>query len=134
MPPQGRIPKNNIEVLSYYSIIYIYIYYATLLNSVKFNSIPKKVRANPRENENSQSKVPKQSPGESSRPSAVFAVSGPLPGTWRSKKTDSGPDFRLTRSRHPSASGMRIGSSAGDGWAARRDPKGNMRVFYGAGL
>ena len=50
------------------------------------------------------------------------------------KKTDSGPDFRLTRSRHPSASGRRIGSPAGDGWAARRDPKPNIRVFYDAGL
>jgi hypothetical protein len=50
------------------------------------------------------------------------------------KKTDSGPDFRLTRSRHPSASGRRIGPSAGDGWAARRDPEANMRVFYDAGL
>ena len=50
------------------------------------------------------------------------------------KKTDSGPDFRLTRSRHPSASGRRIGPSAGDGWAARRDPETNVRVFYWAGL
>jgi hypothetical protein len=50
------------------------------------------------------------------------------------KKTDSGPDFRLTRSRHPSASGRRIGPSAGEGWAARRDPETNMRVFYDAGL
>jgi hypothetical protein len=51
------------------------------------------------------------------------------------KKTDSGPDFRLTRSRHPraSASGRRIGSSAGDGWAARRDPETNMRVFFWGG-
>ncbi len=49
------------------------------------------------------------------------------------KKTDSGPDFRLARSRHPSASGRRIGSSPGDGWAARRDPEANVRVFYGAG-
>jgi hypothetical protein len=58
-----------------------------------------------------------------------------LQGTgWSKKKTDSGPDFRLTRSRHPSASGRRIGPSAGDGWAARRDPETNMRVFYGAGL
>ena len=58
-----------------------------------------------------------------------------LQGTgWSKKKTDSGPDFRLTRSRHPSASGRRIGPSAGDGWAARRDPKANMRVFYEAGL
>ena len=45
------------------------------------------------------------------------------------KKTDSGPDFRLTRSRHPSASGRRIGPSAGDGWAARRDPKTNSSVL-----
>jgi hypothetical protein len=50
------------------------------------------------------------------------------------KKTDSGPDFRLTRSRHPSASGRRIGPSAGDGWAARRDPETNAGVFYWAGL
>ena len=50
------------------------------------------------------------------------------------RKTDSGPDFRLTRSRHPSASGRHIGSPPGDGWAARRDPKANIRVFYGAGL
>ena len=50
------------------------------------------------------------------------------------KKTDSGPDFRLTRSRHPSASGRRIGPSAGDGWAARRDTEANIRVFYDAGL
>ena len=55
-------------------------------------------------------------------------------GTGRSeKKTDSGPDS-FTRSRHPSASGRRIGSSAGDGWAARRDPKANRVVFYEAGL
>ena len=53
---------------------------------------------------------------------------------WSKKKTDSGPDFRLTRSRHPSASGRRIGSSPGDGWAARRDPEANRRVFYEAGL
>ena len=60
----------------------------------------------------------------------------PLPAGYRvvEKKTDSGPDFRLTRSRHPSASGRRIGSSAGDGWAARRDPEANRRVFYWAGL
>ena len=59
-----------------------------------------------------------------------------LQGRYRvvEKKTDSGPDFRLTRSRHPSASGRRIGSSPGDGWAARRDPETNMRVFYDAGL
>ena len=50
------------------------------------------------------------------------------------KKTDSGPDFRLTRSRHPSASGTRIGSSPGDGWAARRGPKWKRGVFYDAGL
>jgi hypothetical protein len=61
---------------------------------------------------------------------------GPLPAGYRAvgKKTDSGPDFRLTRSRHPSASGRRIGSSPGDGWAARRDPETNSRVFYWAGL
>ena len=59
-----------------------------------------------------------------------------LPAGYRvvEKKTDSGPDFRLTRSRHPSASGRRIGPSAGDGWAARRDPETNIRVFYDAGL
>ncbi len=50
------------------------------------------------------------------------------------KKTDSGPDFRLTRSRHPSASGRRVGPSPGDGWAARRDPETNAGVFYWAGL
>ena len=55
-----------------------------------------------------------------------------LQGTgWSKKKTDSGPDFRLTRSRHPSASGRRIGSSAGDGWAARRDPEVNTPVLWG---
>ncbi len=55
---------------------------------------------------------------------------------WSQKKTDSesGPDFRLTRSRHPSASGRRIGPSPGDGWAARRDPQANSGVFYWAGL
>ncbi len=53
-------------------------------------------------------------------------------GWSQKKKTDSGPDFRLTRSRHPSASGRRM--SAGDGWAARRDPQTNIRVFYWAGL
>ena len=65
-----------------------------------------------------------------------FACFGPLPAGYRAvgKKTDSGPDFRLTRSRHPSASGRRIGSSPGDGWAARRDPPTNVRVFYEAGL
>ncbi len=46
----------------------------------------------------------------------------------------NGPDFRLTRSRHPSASGRRIGSSAGDGLAALRDPKPKRGVFYDAGL
>ena len=50
------------------------------------------------------------------------------------KKTDSGPDFRLTRSRHPSATGRRNGSPPGDGWAARRDPETNTGVFYWAGL
>ena len=50
-----------------------------------------------------------------------------------------GSDFRLNRSRHPTAVGRglvwrRIGSPPGDGWAARRDPKGNRRVFYDAGL
>jgi len=66
----------------------------------------------------------------------IFACFGPLPaGYWAvGKKTDSGPDFRLTRSRHPSASGRRIGSPPGDGWAARRDPETNRRVFYDAGL
>jgi hypothetical protein len=39
------------------------------------------------------------------------------------KETDSRSDFRLNRSRHPSASGRRIGPPAGDGSAARRDPK-----------
>jgi hypothetical protein len=65
--------------------------------------------------------------------SVCFAA---LPAGYRvvAKKTDSGPDFRLTRSRHPSASGRRIGPSAGDGWAARRDPETNVRVFYDAGL
>ena len=60
----------------------------------------------------------------------------PLPAGYRvvGKKTDSGPDFRLTRSRHPSASGRRIGPSPGDGWAARRDPKPKSGVFYDAGL
>jgi hypothetical protein len=61
-----------------------------------------------------------------------------LQGTgWSKKKTDSGPDFRLTRSRHPSASARRIGSSAGDGWAARRrrrGPEANTAQFYWAGL
>ena len=62
-------------------------------------------------------------------------VLDPFPkGTRRSKKTDTRPDFRLTRSRHPSASGRRIGSPPGDGWAARRDPETNITVFYGAGL
>jgi hypothetical protein len=48
------------------------------------------------------------------------------------EKTDSGsgPDFRLTRSPHPSASGKRIGSPPGGGWAARRDPQANSGVFY----
>lgn len=66
----------------------------------------------------------------------IFTCFSPLPAGYRvvGKKTDSGPDFRLTRSRHPSASGRRIGPSAGDGWAARRDPKTNIRVFYWAGL
>ncbi len=57
-----------------------------------------------------------------------------LQGRVLGKKNGLGPDFRLTRSRHPSASGRRIGSPAGDGWAARRDPEANMRVFYDAGL
>ena len=66
----------------------------------------------------------------------IFACFGPLPAGYRAvaKKTDSGPDFRLTRSRHPSASGRRIGSPPGDGWAARRDPKPKSGVFYDAGL
>ncbi len=50
------------------------------------------------------------------------------------KKTDSRSNFRLTRSRHPGASGRRIGPAPGDGWAARRDPETNRRVFYWAGL
>jgi hypothetical protein len=50
------------------------------------------------------------------------------------KKADSRSDFRLTRSRHPSASGRRIDPLAGDRWAARRDPEANIRVFYEAGL
>ena len=60
----------------------------------------------------------------------------PLPAGYRvvEKKTDSGPDFRLARSRYPSASGRRIGPSPGDGWAARRDPKPKSGVFYDAGL
>ena len=54
------------------------------------------------------------------------------------KKRTPGPGLifgsLLTRSRHPSASGRRIGLPPGDGCAARRDPKatGNMRVFYEA--
>ena len=66
----------------------------------------------------------------------IFACFGPLPAGYPAaeKKTDSGPDFRLTCSRHPSASERRIGSSAGDGWAARRDTEANIRVFYDAGL
>ncbi len=48
----------------------------------------------------------------------------------RKKKSD----FRLTRSRHPSASGRRISRPPGDGMAARRDPKANSCVFYRAGL
>jgi hypothetical protein len=76
------------------------------------------------------SKIRKKTDDEKSRCFAPF-----LQGTgWSKKKTDSGPDFRLTRSRHPSASGRHIGSSAGDGWAARRDPHANRRVFYWAGL
>ena len=57
-----------------------------------------------------------------------------LHGTGWSQKEGPRADFRLTRSRHPSASGRRIGPSPGDGWAARRDPEGNRRVFYDAGL
>ena len=74
--------------------------------------------------------IRKKTQGEKSR---CFAA---LPAGYRvvGKKTDSGPDFRLARSRHPSASGRRIVSSAGDGWAARRDPEANIRVFYWAGL
>ncbi len=65
-----------------------------------------------------------------------LAVFEPLPAWYRvvAKKSGSRSDFRLTRSRHPSASGRRIGASAGDGWAARRDPETNVRVFYWAGL
>ena len=66
----------------------------------------------------------------------IFACFSPLPAGYRvvGKKTDSGPDFRLTRSRHPSASGRRIGPSAGDGWAARRDPEAHISALYWAGL
>jgi hypothetical protein len=66
----------------------------------------------------------------------LFACFRPLGAGYRAggKKTDSGPDFRLTRSRHPGASGRRIGSPPGDGWAARRDPEANVRVFYDVGL
>jgi hypothetical protein len=55
----------------------------------------------------------------------IFACFQPL-RLWYwvvAKKTDSRSDFRLTRSRHPSASGRRIGRPPGAGWAARRDPK-----------
>jgi hypothetical protein len=52
---------------------------------------------------------------------------------WSKKEPDSGPDFRLTRSRHPSASGRRIESSADGGLAARRDPS-ITGVFYEAEL
>jgi hypothetical protein len=34
----------------------------------------------------------------------------------------------------PKCVGRRIGSSPGDGWAARRDPEANSGVFYWAGL
>jgi hypothetical protein len=62
-----------------------------------------------------------------------LAVFDPFLSGW-SQKTDSRPDFRLTRSWHPSASGRRIGLSPGDGWADRRDPKPKRGVFYEAGL
>ena len=70
------------------------------------------------------------------KPRVKYECFAPLPAGYRvvEKKTDSGPDFRLTRSRHPSASGRRIGSPPGDGWAARRDPKPKSGVFYDAGL
>ncbi len=66
----------------------------------------------------------------------MFRCFRPLPAGYRvvEKKRTQGPDFRLTRSRHPSASGKRIGSTAGDGWAARRDPQTNTAQFYWAGL
>jgi hypothetical protein len=79
-------------------------------------------------------------PGKETRTvSHCFSVLDPFlhcRGGYRvvEKKTDSGPDFRLTRSRHPSASGRRIGSSPGDGWAVRRGPQANSGVFYWAGL
>jgi hypothetical protein len=64
-----------------------------------------------------------------------------LPGWCQvvEKKPDSGPDFRLNRSRHPTAVGRglvwrRIGSPPGDGWAARRDPEASVWVFYEEGL
>ncbi len=44
----------------------------------------------------------------------------------------AGPDFRLTRSRHPSASRRRIGSWAGAGLAARRDGQYQRVLFGGA--
>jgi hypothetical protein len=60
---------------------------------------------------------------------------------WSKKNRTQGPfqSFRLARGRgrlwrHPRASGRRIGSSAGDGGAARRAPEANVWVFYGAGL
>ncbi len=49
------------------------------------------------------------------------------------KKRTLGPIFG-SRTRHPSASGRRIGSPPGDGWAARCDPEANIRLFYEAGL
>ena len=57
-----------------------------------------------------------------------------VPGGRNKADSGSGPDFRLSRSRHPSASGRRIGSAPGDGWAARRGPKPKRGVFYWAGL
>ena len=58
-----------------------------------------------------------------------------LQGTGRSeKKRTPGLIFGSPAAGTPVRRGGRIGSPPGDGWAAWRDPKGNRRVFYDAGL
>ncbi len=55
------------------------------------------------------------------------------------KKADSGPDFRLTRSRHPVRGGgalVRRPATLGRPAAGRRDPEANMhaRVLLGGAV
>jgi hypothetical protein len=72
------------------------------------------------------------------RPSSEFdSKENPEDESHESKKKRAqGPIFGSQHHAQPAPQcvGRRIGSSPGDGWAARRDPEGHITVFYGAGL